>query len=79
MFQVHVLEHVKFAAEVLSPDNNLIIVINFLADRNMVSSGRKLLEGILSYKPCDCLNLKQKYVHKESFQQDSQNGDAFFE
>lgn len=78
LFQVHVLEHVKFAAEVLSPDNNLIIVINFLADRNMVSSGRKVLEGILNYKPCDCLNLKQKYVHKEIFKQDNQNGEACF-
>ena len=75
LFQVHVLEHVKFAAEVLSPDNTLVIVVHFLADRNMVSSGRKLLEGILCYKPCDCLNLKQNYVHKESIHLESENGE----
>lgn len=77
LFQAHVLEQVKYASEVLSPDNNLVLVIHFLSDRSMVSSGRKLLEGILAYKPCDCLNLKEEYVHKESLHDESENDDSF--
>lgn len=77
LFQAHALEQVKFASEVLSTENNLVIVIHFLSDRSMVTSGRKLLEGILAYKPCDCLNLKQEYVHRESLHEESDNDDSF--
>jgi len=76
LFQVHVLEQVKCASEVLSPDNNMVIVIHFLADRTMVSSGRKLLEGVLCYKPCDILNLKQEYVHKENLHEENEDDDS---
>lgn len=77
LFQVHVLEQVKFASEVMPADNDLVIAIHFLSDRTMVSSGRKLLEGTLCYKPCDCLNLKQEYVHKESLYEENENEDSF--
>ena len=77
LFQLHVLEQVKFASEVQTSDDNLVIVVHFLSDRTMVSSGRKLLEAILCYKPCDCLNLKEEYVHKESLHNESENDDSF--
>lgn len=66
LFQVHLLGQVRCASEVLADHKNTVIVIHFLSDSRLVSYGRKLLEGLLGFKPCDRLNMKQEYVHKES-------------
>lgn len=68
LFQVHLLGQVRCASEVLADNKNTVIVIHFLSDSRLVSYGRKLLEGLLGFKPCDRLNMKQEYVHEESLE-----------
>ena len=72
LFQVHLLEHIKTAlteSQVLSAEkNSLLIVVHFLSDDRLLSYGRKLMEGVLALKPCDRLNMKQKFVHEESLE-----------
>lgn len=70
LFQVHLLGQVKCANEALADasSKNIVIVIHFLSDSRLVSYGRKLLEGVLAFKPCDRLNMKQEYVHEESLE-----------
>ena len=71
LFQVHLLGQVKCASEALADAKSTVksvIVIHFLSDSRLVSYGRKLLEGILGFKPYDPLNMKQEYVHEESLE-----------
>lgn len=68
LFQVHLLGQVKCASEALADAKNTVIVIHLLSDSRLVSYGRKLLEGVLGFKPCDPLNMKQEYVHEESLE-----------
>lgn len=68
LFQVHLLGQVRCASETLADHKNTVIVIHFLSDSRLVSYGRKLLEGLLGFKPCDRLNMKQEYVHEETLE-----------
>lgn len=68
LFQVHLLGQVKSASEALADAKNTVIVIHFLSDSRFVSYGKKLLEGLLWFKPCYPLYMKMEYVHEESLE-----------